>query len=263
MAFLDKDGLKLFYEIKGQGEPAVVLIHGMTCNHGFMAPQFNHLSKGHRVVSVDLAGHGNSGKPQREYPMALFADECAWLCGELGLEKVIPAGHSMGGAVALELAGRHPKLVQAAVLMDTTVISSPERTNNVLPGMKKKMAQPGYQQPFRDLFGQMFLASDDPALRESILDQMLDTPQYTIEELFDTLRLWDGPKALAAAACPVLYIGGSNPLSDAAALKKIKPSLTSAQVVGSGHFITLQVPEQVNAMLSRYLELMAMPGALG
>ncbi len=118
MAFRTRDGVKLSFEETGHGK-AVVLIHGWTCDRSYFAPQRDHLARTHRVVSVDLRGHGESDKPQGPYTIAGFADDVAWLCQDLGLVKPIVIGHSMGGMTALEVAARHPDLPRAIVACDS------------------------------------------------------------------------------------------------------------------------------------------------
>ena len=71
-------GIRLAYEDRGAGKPAFVFVHGWTCNHTFFAPQAAHFAQRHRVVSVDLRGHGESDKPQGPYPIAAYADDLAY-----------------------------------------------------------------------------------------------------------------------------------------------------------------------------------------
>jgi pimeloyl-ACP methyl ester carboxylesterase len=59
---------------------------------------------------VDLRGHGRSDKPNGRYSMQAFADDLAWMCDQLKLEKPLFIGHSMGGVVAFDLAARYPDL---------------------------------------------------------------------------------------------------------------------------------------------------------
>ena len=69
----------MFYEETGEWEPPVLLIHGSCCDHTYFAPQFYHFAhRGHRVVAVDLRGHGRSDKPHQDYTMQVFADDLAW-----------------------------------------------------------------------------------------------------------------------------------------------------------------------------------------
>jgi pimeloyl-ACP methyl ester carboxylesterase len=67
MKHLTRDGVRLAYEESGSGSPPIVLVHGWTCNHTYFSPQREHFSKRHRVIAVDLRGHGESDKPHGSY----------------------------------------------------------------------------------------------------------------------------------------------------------------------------------------------------
>jgi pimeloyl-ACP methyl ester carboxylesterase len=71
-----------------------------------LVSQFDYFGRTHRAVAVSLCGHGASDKPVQEYTVAGFADDLAWLCDQLRVVKPVVMGHSMGGNVAFELAGR-------------------------------------------------------------------------------------------------------------------------------------------------------------
>ena len=79
MQQLDHDGVALAYEEAGNGDPPMLLVHGWCCDHTYFTPQFERFRHKHRVVAVDLRGHGQSDKPQQDYSMAMFADDLAWL----------------------------------------------------------------------------------------------------------------------------------------------------------------------------------------
>jgi pimeloyl-ACP methyl ester carboxylesterase len=70
----------------------------------------------HRVVRLDLRGHGQSDKPLQSYTMEAFADDVAWMCTELGLRGPVIIGHSMGSIVAFDLACRYPELPLAIII---------------------------------------------------------------------------------------------------------------------------------------------------
>ena len=106
MPTIVRDGITLAYEERGNGSPAFVFVHGWTCNRSFFAPQAEHFAPRHRVVSVDLRGHGDSDKPQGAYPISAYADDLAFLIDKLSLGRVIAVGHSMGGITVLQLARR-------------------------------------------------------------------------------------------------------------------------------------------------------------
>jgi pimeloyl-ACP methyl ester carboxylesterase len=108
MEKLVRDGVALAYETRDQGAPPILLVHGWTCDHTYFAPQAEHFSRSHRVISVDLRGHGESDKPEQDYTLAGYADDIAWLCGQLATGKPVIIGHSMGGVITFEVAARHP-----------------------------------------------------------------------------------------------------------------------------------------------------------
>jgi pimeloyl-ACP methyl ester carboxylesterase len=122
MKKLSRDGVALAYEEAGIGAPPFLLVHCWTCNHTFFAPQFEHFSAKHRVISVDLRGHGESDKPRQDYTVSGFADDLVWLSRQIGLEKPVVVGHSMGGNIALELAARYPDFPSAIVMVDSCII---------------------------------------------------------------------------------------------------------------------------------------------
>jgi pimeloyl-ACP methyl ester carboxylesterase len=98
------NGIKLVFEDRSAGKPAFVFVHGTSCNRSFFAPQAEHFARRHRVVSVDLRGHGESDKPPGPYPIAAYADDIAYIIEQVGLSKVVAVGHSMGGVIVLQLA---------------------------------------------------------------------------------------------------------------------------------------------------------------
>src|SRR5687767_8021988 len=103
-----RGGVALAYDEQGQGSPPILLVHGWSCDHRYVAPQVEQFSQKHRTIAVDLRGHGESDAPHQEYTMSAFADDLAWLCRELRVEKPIVVGHSMGAVIALQLAAeRH------------------------------------------------------------------------------------------------------------------------------------------------------------
>ena len=121
---LIRDGTALAYEDAGHGEPAVVLVHGVACNRAFMAPQAQFLKATHRVVAIDLRGHGDSDAPRQRYTIGALADDVAWMCERLDVGRVVVVGHSLGGLVALEVAAASEARMATASCGTTSASSS-------------------------------------------------------------------------------------------------------------------------------------------
>jgi pimeloyl-ACP methyl ester carboxylesterase len=109
------NGLKMYYEIHGKGDP-VVLLHGsfMTITNSWTG-MIERLAKGRQVVAVEMQGHGRTADIDRPFRYENLADDVAALLDHLKLERVDVLGYSMGGGVAMQLAIRHPAKVRKVV----------------------------------------------------------------------------------------------------------------------------------------------------
>jgi non-heme chloroperoxidase len=101
-----RDGLPLYYEDHGEG-PAIVLVPGWTLTTRFWQRQIEDLARGHRVVTLDLRGAGNSGKTPDGHSLASYADDLDELFRELGLEDAVLVGYAMGASVAVHYLVAH------------------------------------------------------------------------------------------------------------------------------------------------------------
>jgi len=112
------NGLNLYYEIHGSGEPLVLLPGGfMTIEAmGALVPQ---LAATRRVIGVELQGHGHTADIERPLRFEWMADDIAALIRQLGFERADVFGYSLGGAVALQTAIRHPEVVRKLTLAST------------------------------------------------------------------------------------------------------------------------------------------------
>ena len=255
MKHLTRDGVKLAYTESGSGSPPVVLVHGWTCDNTYFAPQQEHLAKRHRVVAVDLRGHGASDKPEGGYPLSGFADDIAWLCREIGVEKPVVIGHSMGGMTALELAVRHPDLPAASVICDSPMAMPPALAAN-LGGLTMQLRTPNWRQVHRAFVADaLFHPADDPKRKEKILTQMTSAPDHVTLGCWEGIIASDMDGALRKVKVPFLYLAADPPLADLAKLRELCPSVVVGQTVGAGHFHQLEVPDQVNSMIDRFLKV--------
>ncbi|HEU5441263.1 MAG TPA: alpha/beta hydrolase, partial [Ktedonobacterales bacterium] len=112
------NGLDIYYEIHGSGEPLIVLPGGfMTVEAtGAIVPQ---LAASRRVIGVELQGHGHTADIERALRFESMADDIAALIEHLGLERADLFGYSLGGGVALQTAIRHPEIVRKLTLVST------------------------------------------------------------------------------------------------------------------------------------------------
>ncbi len=121
MQVITDDGVELAVIDRGTG-PALVLVHGFGGAKEDFADHVDALARDHRVVAVDLRGHGESGGPEDEaaYSLDRFASDLECVVDQLELANVRMLGHSMGGMIVRRLVLRDPTRFEALVLMDTS-----------------------------------------------------------------------------------------------------------------------------------------------
>jgi pimeloyl-ACP methyl ester carboxylesterase len=116
---LSSDGVPIHYDVQGSGTIALVFVHGWCCNRGHWAGQLDHFTPHYTLVTIDLAGHGASGRDRTRWNMPSFGRDVTAVVEQLGLEQVVLIGHSMGGLVIVEAARRLPSAVIGLVGVDT------------------------------------------------------------------------------------------------------------------------------------------------
>src|SRR5256714_8899360 len=119
---VDVNGMRLYYEVSGQGDPLIVL-HGSFMSIPSMGAIIPTLAKTHRVYALEMQGHGRSTDSNRPITYPDLADDVAAFMDAVGLRKADVFGYSLGAGVGLQLAIRHPdkvgKLIAASVAYDT------------------------------------------------------------------------------------------------------------------------------------------------
>ena len=120
MAYIERDGVKIYYEVAGSG-PAVVLSHGYSATSQMWRGQVPVLSEQYRVITWDMRGHGQSDSPDdpKAYSEAATVDDIAGILNHLGIDKAVIGGLSLGGYMSLAFNLAHPSKVRALMLFDT------------------------------------------------------------------------------------------------------------------------------------------------
>jgi pimeloyl-ACP methyl ester carboxylesterase len=139
MAKLDREGVKLYYEVHGHGPP-LILTHGYSSTSQMWRGQMEALSRHHRLILWDMRGHGQSDYPDEPeaYSEAATVGDIAALLDEVGAQRAIVGGLSLGGYMSLAFYSRHPERVRALLIIDTG------------PGFKKDEARETWNKRARD-----------------------------------------------------------------------------------------------------------------
>jgi len=135
--YADVNGINLYYETHGDGRP-LILLHGGLGSGEMFGPILPALAANHRVIAVDLQGHGRTADIDRPLDIRLMADDIAALIEHLGLGKPDVMGYSLGGGVAFHTAVRHPELVRRLVSVSANI-----RRDAIYPEMLAQQGQVG------------------------------------------------------------------------------------------------------------------------
>jgi len=143
MAFFDSDGVQIYYEELGRGEP-VVLVHGFASrgDHNWGAEWFKQLAEHYRVIAPDCRGHGKSGKPHEPaaYAGETMGEDVIRLLNHLGIRRTLLMGYSMGGRIALGLLRAHPERLRAVVVGGIGAVSAARPSFNRAPIIEALLA---------------------------------------------------------------------------------------------------------------------------
>jgi pimeloyl-ACP methyl ester carboxylesterase len=253
MPTMVRDGLKLSYDVRGSGTPALVFVHGWTCDRSVFAAQARHFARRHRVVSLDLRGHGQSDKPQGPYPIAAYAADVAHVIEALELGRVVAVGHSMGGLTVLQLGADHPDKVAGVVMVDPAPLVIPPELRQGVEAVVGAM-EAGDQEPRRQFIaGHMFLPTSDKTLVDRVVKLMMAAPTHVAANAMKGVLAFDGPGVAARCTVPVLHLMATPPLNPPHLMAQWLPSVIQGGTVGAGHFNMMEVPDQVNSMIEGFL----------
>lgn len=139
LQYVTVHGHRRAYVRRGSG-PAVLLLHGLACDHHTWDPVIDSLARTHTVIAPDLLGHGASDKPRADYSVGGYANGMRDLLTILGIDTVTVVGHSFGGGVAMQFAYQYPERTERLVLVGSGGLG-PE----VNPAIRA-ITTPGFQQ---------------------------------------------------------------------------------------------------------------------
>lgn len=246
---LQRQGIALAYEQAGQGEPALLLVHGWGASSAVMRPLYQHLQRTHRVVNVDLRGFGRSDAPAQEYSIVGYADDLVFVIEQLGLERPFVIGHSMGGIIALEMAARHAQRVCGAAILEA-MVAAPAMLDGLRPVLAG-VRSAAYRTVVNGLMRHLCGPGLAPDLRELVAESVC--PQHVLISAMEGMLDYDSAAAARQVRGPLLYVGTHHPYADLAHWRALCPQLVTVQLDGCGHYFPLEAPERLHEAIVNFL----------
>ena len=246
------DGVAIHYDDQGEGELSLVFVHGWNCDRSYWNAQREFFAKSHRVVTLDLAGHGDSDQDRADWTMRAFGEDVAAVVTALDLHKVVLIGHSMGGKVVVEAARQLKSRVVAVVGVDTFHNGGRETPQSRQEEVLEELAD-DYAGRMKNMVGRMFVAQSDPAIRDFVMADMAAAPYAAAIGARNATGNYDATPTIASLDMPLILISSDYLPTDIAHLEANAKAFRYREMSGVGHFVMLEDPESFNAHLAAAL----------
>jgi len=227
----------IYIDDGGDGSVPVVFVHSLAGNTQQWSTQLSHIRTTRRAVAIDLRGHGQSSSPETgDYAIDSMAQDVQTVVGQLGIERIILVGHSMGGSVAGAYAGAYPERVAGLLLVDQQLLGAleSEAYSNVVEG-----------------YWSQILTGSTETTEAKVMQDLHDTSKATVvgvfKELFKynpvpALERYDGPKLSVITSVNETPFSVHNLVSD----------LPHKKITGTGHWLQLDKPEEFNRIMDDF-----------
>lgn len=244
-------GGSVFVDDGGRGGLPIVFIHGNGGSSAQWAAQLAHFrAHGRRAIAIDLPGFGQSAPPANgDLSLDAMAAAIDDALDALHVDRFVIAGHSYGGAVVATYAAAHPEKVAGVVYVDAAA--------SALPLTKEQKAQltaaihADKMAVVRVWFAPMLKASAE-SVQTEVLASVEKTPAGVFIGALMSLMSYDPKATIGAYRGPGLAIAAAD-LETPLSLQKQFPEIAVSRIAGTGHWVMLDAPEQVNAALDAFL----------
>lgn len=247
------DGVAIHYRVGGRGATALVFVHGWLGDAGWWQPVMEHFAPHHRVVALDLAGHGRSGRNRKDWTVEAFAEDVAAVVRALDLPRVILLGHSMAGTITVQAARLlGPRVVLLApvdTLNDVDWDLPPEVWEQFFGGLRADFPQ-AVEGFFRDM---LFLPSSPVQVVERVVGAARVADPERAIPMLERARDYDLKAALRSLRIPIHAINSDANPTRLEGNRRVLADWNVEIVPGVGHWPMLEAPERFEEALAEVL----------
>jgi len=251
---LSHDGVSIAYTSQGKGRPALVFVHGWSCDKTYWDAQVDYFAQNYQVVTIDLGGHGESGLNREDWNIGAFGKDVQAVVEKLDLDRIILIGHSMGGGVIVEASKHMPDRVIGLIGVDTfqniEEKPTPEEMDAFLAPLRKD-----FSEATKDFVSKyLFAPHSDSAFVEKIVTDMAEAPPEVGLSAMKNSWTYDVPSALKEVRVPVRCINTDLYPVNVDAGKRHAKSFDVRIMSGVGHFLMMEDPETFNTLLEETIQ---------
>ncbi|SIS83485.1 Pimeloyl-ACP methyl ester carboxylesterase [Chryseobacterium ureilyticum] len=251
---VSSDRQKIHYKESGNGNTAIILIHGWLGNAEWWADQENYFKNDYRVIQMDLAGHGKSDSTRKDWASALYADDIKAVAEAVDAPEIILVGHSMSGAYVLEASLKIPN-VKAIVLVDTLKDLDESFTKEQAEEIMFTHYRRDFKYAVENFLPQYLFAEQTPnAVKERLQHEFLQNDSEKAINVLKPLYATDFKRIAEQVQIPVIAINSDASPTSLENNRKYLKNYDYVTIKGVGHYPMLEKPEEFNVILDGVLK---------
>ncbi len=261
MPILKIDHFEMHYKINGEGDP-ILFIHGLGSSGRDWQEQIPYFANRYQTITVDVRGHGESGKPTGPYSIPLFAEDIRKLLAALETPPVHTVGISMGGMIAFQMAVSKPEMVRSLVIVN----SSPEF---VVRNFKERLQVwerfmivrlLGMRGMGKVLSKRLFPKPEHEEIRRIFVDRWAENDRRAYSEAMKAIVGWSVADRIAEIRFPTLIVASDQDYTTVAHKEAYTSKIPNAKLVvieDARHAVTAERPAEFNTILDRFIHSQA------
>ncbi len=247
------DGVTIHFTDQGKGDPALVFVHCWSCDRHLWDNQVPVFVKRQRVITLDLAGHGESGRGRKDWSIPAFGEDVKAVVEKLGLKQIVLIGSSMGGPVCLEAARLMPGRVVGIVPVDTLQNVSERVPPEQVAGITQQL-EADYKGTTTQFMNQrLFSPSTPAAVKERMISLAISAPPDVAIASIRAVLSYDPQPAFGEMKVPVRAINSDLNPTNVDGNRKVLPGFQVVIMKGVGHYPMMEDPARFNELLTGIL----------
>lgn len=246
------DGVRIAYACNGEGEPALVFIHGGLADRTFWNSQMEFFGNQCKVIALDLAGHGTSGTNRRAWAMPAFGRDVLAVLSSENVARAVLIGNSLGGPVAIEAALLAPECVVAVIGVDTFH----ELNRQVNPTEVQARAdafRADFSGSVKKMTRELFHPDADAALMSDVERRMSQTAPETASGMFDAFKDYDMAASVRRLRIPLRCLNGDLYPINFESNRSVCADFDAVVLPRTGHYPMLECADEFNHRLAGLL----------
>ncbi len=257
MPTIHVNDIDLYYEIFGEGEP-LLFIHGLGSSSRDWEMQIDFFVQNYQVITIDVRGHGKSGKPPGPYSIPLFAEDTAKLLQGLGVSPAHILGISLGGMIALQLGVSHPEVVKSLIIVNSTPELIPRTLRGQLQIWQRLLIVRlmGVRKMGEVLGNRFFPNQDQQELRSIFVERWAENDKAAYLEAMKAVIGWSVVDRLEEIRCPTYVIGADGdyfPTEEKEIYVRRIPGAELRVIEDARHALPAEKPGEFNEVVKAFL----------